>query len=227
MYTARIHPRTRPYPALTRPGNGHVRGRLRGHGPHTAVYTCVRIHGPKMVMYTALNGCVTAVYTCTPVHGPCTRTDRVHCPYMAVYTARTRPCTRPCNGHVHMYTCTRAENHNECVYFLWVLPLHGPCTRPCTRHAHARIHSRVTGVPMGSTYTHYDSPRPWATNDPRAIYWTTTTTRAIFRELRHTSHMLNVELLVCKIYKAHPVVSAFYKTLLSSYAEYKLRPTKQ
>ena len=85
------------------------------------------------------------------VHGLCTRTctqpctGRVHGPcialhmavYMAVYIARTRPC----NGSVHVCTCSTA------VYRPCDKAMNGPCRRPltgrigrCTRPCTGRVH---------------------------------------------------------------------------------------
>jgi len=139
---------------------GHVHGRV--YGPCTRLLTSVRagpVHGhtyPNTAMYTAVYGHertgYTAVYgpctrPCTgPVHGreqPCTRST-------AVFTVRTRQCTRAVNTPVYRYTTA----------YTVVYPVHGRvcgpcirpstamyrlCTRPCTGHAWS-VHDPNTAV---------------------------------------------------------------------------------
>jgi len=79
------------------------------------------------------------------VHG---YTGRVHGPYTAIDTARTRPCTS-----VH------GRGHGPCTW-PYTPPVHGPCTRPCLRPVHGRgtsgtrrVHSLVHGpVYMGCVH---------------------------------------------------------------------------
>jgi len=135
---------------------GCVHGRV--HGPHTAVAcrlgTCTRpgrptcrIHGPDGPCTRPCNGRIHdtlhgRVRPCRrpcrwPVHGrvtwPCIRRHV----YAAVYTARTRPCTRPvygpCTFHVHGHVhgrrrpCRHSHVHGWCRRA--VCTAH---TRPCT-----------------------------------------------------------------------------------------------
>jgi len=60
----------------------------------------------------------------TAVYALCTRLKT------AAYTGRVHgPCRRPCNGRLHVYTCTLV------VYTI---------RRPCTRHVHGRKYTAVT-----------------------------------------------------------------------------------
>jgi len=119
VYATRARPCTAVYVygpvhlwTYTRAENGRVYGRTRlVHGRITAVY-----------MYTARRRCAHCrVMPCTPVHGPCTRprTGRVHCPYMAVYTARARPR----DGRVHVLWAIGTPVARSCTR------VYGPCTR--------------------------------------------------------------------------------------------------
>ena len=157
MYPARTWPFTRADTASTGPCNGRVHvytGRV-----HDRCTACMRrVHGrctEVRAEYAAKNGRVHG-----QVHGRITamyaavnaaRHGRVHCPYSA-----SRPFTRPVrgdvHGRVHVYTCTRAVNHNECMYFPWVLPLHGRVYGRVRAVCTARVHGRpfpVADPPSG------------------------------------------------------------------------------
>jgi len=141
----------------------------RVHGASSAVYR-VHLHGRVPCarpclrpMYTAAHGRVQTVYTA--VHGP--RTWSVRDPIMAVYAARTRPCTVNTALYIRctrpFMRCTdRAHRRPRAVYmvrprpytgysYTVVYPVHhrlyGPCTRPptavyrlCTRPCNGHVH---------------------------------------------------------------------------------------
>jgi len=77
--------------------------------------------------------------------------------------ARTQPCTvRP---------CTRPVSRVTAVYTSRARRVHGgvmACTRVQLYTGH--VHGRVTGIPVGSMLSHYDSQWPLeGTNDARVI----------------------------------------------------------
>jgi len=137
------------------------------HSHYTAVYTSV--NGPCRPVYTAVYvSCTRPVYTIRVhwlcrggVHGPCTppstrayvytcRVYRYTVAYTvrAVYTARSRTCTRPYNGHLHLHTCTWAvetavTRSCTCHVHGRKRPLDGSRTGPCTRPLHFRVTAGV------------------------------------------------------------------------------------
>ena len=143
------------YTAGTRPRTGRVHGRV----------TC-RVHVTRRPYTRPVN-------TSSPAKTAHTR------PYngRAVYTARSRPCIRPCTAVYGpctrpVYT-TRVHDCVRAVCMDFFGRVHGAYTAPYTGRVHGRVHGRVRAVHT-AVYTNTTRIRP------RTRVYVSTCTRAVY-----------------------------------------------